>query len=85
MGVAFIYFTESYASPAVIGNSQGAPSPAKRIHPENFTENVEESVSHHVHIRRALNDHNAAAECSPVCDLPENQKNSATFQHGLSV
>lgn len=49
MGGAFILFhSDDYGRPAVTGNSPGAPSPAKWKHLENFTENVEESISHHI-------------------------------------
>jgi len=48
MGRAFFLFhSNDYARPTTTGNPQGAPSPAKWKHHENFTVNAEESVSHH--------------------------------------
>lgn len=65
--------------------SQGAPSPAKWKHLENFIENVEESISHHIPNMMSPEWSHAAAECSSDYDLLENQKNSAQLKSEVSV
>lgn len=45
-GACILFRTDDYARPAVTGNTQGAPSPAKWKHLGNFTEKAEGSASH---------------------------------------